>query len=444
MKSDSTKDWFRPKSYCHFDYRLRQADRIDVEEYVSDPRNVVSHAFYPLLSFDKPKPKVVECTDGRRRVDRTGFRQVSYAAHWDSHILAFYSHMLSARYEGQLELQGLSNEVIAFRCLTDPEDEAPMANIHFARRAFNDIRRIGDCEVWAFDITKFFESLEPTRLKYVWGDLIGCRGLPEDHYKLWRYLTTAPSVKLSDVNRALNVNGKPHIKRHARVCDESEFHKVVRPLINVSDKVLGRGIPQGTPISALLANIYMLDFDRIISSIVKTSGGVYYRYCDDILIAIPPTEINIQETVRQQLKEIGLELNDRKTNFAKFERTAEGVRAEQPIQYLGFNFDGRPPSIRQSSISKHRAKARRAVFAHSRAYKEIAARSARAANQVGPMHTKTLNRRYRHFGKRSFLRYAIRAAEVMNSPVIYSQAKKMDKFVKSLIDERRSREHRPQ
>lgn len=38
------------------------------------------------------------------------------------------------------------------------------------------------------------------------------------------------------------------------------------------------------PISAVLANIYMWRFDRAISDYLKSIGGYYRRYSDDIII----------------------------------------------------------------------------------------------------------------------------------------------------------------
>lgn len=49
-----------------------------------------------------------------------------------------------------------------------------------------------------------------------------------------------------------------------------------------------KGIPQGTPISALLSNIYMVDFDLKAKEIIDRLGGKYYRYCDDMLFITQP------------------------------------------------------------------------------------------------------------------------------------------------------------
>lgn len=45
-----------------------------------------------------------------------------------------------------------------------------------------------------------------------------------------------------------------------------------------------KGIPQGTPISAALANVYMLHFDKRINDAVKPLKGIYRRYSDDMIV----------------------------------------------------------------------------------------------------------------------------------------------------------------
>ena len=46
-------------------------------------------------------------------------------------------------------------------------------------------------------------------------------------------------------------------------------------------------IPQGTPISALAANIAMIDFDIEMVREINALGGSYRRYSDDILVVVP-------------------------------------------------------------------------------------------------------------------------------------------------------------
>lgn len=47
------------------------------------------------------------------------------------------------------------------------------------------------------------------------------------------------------------------------------------------------GIPQGLAASGVLANIYMADIDMKVRLAVERAGGLYLRYCDDFIIAVP-------------------------------------------------------------------------------------------------------------------------------------------------------------
>lgn len=51
--------------------------------------------------------------------------------------------------------------------------------------------------------------------------------------------------------------------------------------------MLGNGLPQGSPVSPLLTNIVMLQFDYYIDQHCEKNGYCYTRYADDILISHP-------------------------------------------------------------------------------------------------------------------------------------------------------------
>ena len=55
----------------------------------------------------------------------------------------------------------------------------------------------------------------------------------------------------------------------------------------VQKNKLPHGIPQGAPISDLIANFYLLEFDKVMANYAQAQGGRYMRYSDDILLILP-------------------------------------------------------------------------------------------------------------------------------------------------------------
>jgi RNA-directed DNA polymerase len=79
-----------------------------------------------------------------------------------------------------------------------------------------------------------------------------------------------------------------------------------------------KGIPQGAVISPMLANIYLHEFDRAIS----TSDLKLVRYADDFLVLSRTQERIIQAyaEVSRLLNSMGLALHSQKTQITNFER----------------------------------------------------------------------------------------------------------------------------
>lgn len=77
-----------------------------------------------------------------------------------------------------------------------------------------------------------------------------------------------------------------------RKLKKSKLHKY-EEIIESNNLVIDKskiGIPQGTSISALFANAYMIEFDKKLSDYVNSVNGFYRRYSDDIILIVPYTE----------------------------------------------------------------------------------------------------------------------------------------------------------
>ena len=140
-----------------------------------------------------------------------------------------------------------------------------------------------------------------------------------------------------------------------------------------------KGIPQGSPISATLANIYMLEFDNEAHHFLTNLGGVYQRYSDD-MVAICPImyEKEIIEHFQSSIRKFKLEIQQAKTQVFHFlfdassdrhycfEKNLNTNRLQHNtlFEYLGFQFDGKYTLIKNSSISSYYRKMKRS-FARS-------------------------------------------------------------------------------
>ena len=101
------------------------------------------------------------------------------------------------------------------------------------------------------------------------------------------------------------------------------------------------GIPEGLPISNILANVYMLALDEKFSQI---SSCLYCRYVDDILILTDDSQIDFLKcALSNEIRRRGLALNE--------EKTVSG-NIQNGFDYLGYTISSTSVSVRQSSIVK--------------------------------------------------------------------------------------------
>ncbi len=195
-----------------------------------------------------------------------------------------------------------------------------------------------------------------------------------------------------------------------------------------------KGIPQGSPISATLANIYMLKFDKSVSNAIEKQGGKYYRYCDDIFIVVPlATAIDVPHFVNNEIQKYGLSLNTNKTDEAIFYEDNGELKCDKGIQYLGFIFDGVSISLRPGTISTYKRKVKKAV---SRA---IAIKLTRDGDneKLGlpptKLRLKKIIRDYSHIGKMNFITYGRRSQEILGSEAIRLQLANLHRFLEKEV-----------
>jgi len=409
------RKWYKNRNYLHFDLAVSFDNASKV---VTDSEAVKKHSFYPLIKFEISTVKLKKEKGSSTLYLKPKDRPISYAAHMDAHIYSYYAYILYDLYESNLVELKLSDNILAFRSLGK-------SNIEFANEAFETIKTFGECNVIALDVSKFFDTLDHEILKYQWSSILGDYKLPEDHYQVFKSLTKFSFVYKDQIYSEFGISKNKPKKGRRRICMPSEFRNRVRSKGLINPNIYSYGIPQGTPISALLSNIYMLEFDSKIKIEMDKINAVYRRYCDDMLFILPPSEDEklFAAKVNALLKEYKLKINIAKTEIRKFSRKGMKLKSDQPLQYLGFTFNGEKIRIRSAAFARYSERMNRGVkLAKSTMIKKNSIRREKGLPSVD-LYKRKLYARYSHLGKSNFITYGYRAAKIMNSIEIKRQLK---------------------
>ncbi len=393
------KDWYRPRRYVHLDWPLQ---RFEADAFVTSPEHVAAHGFLPFITYDISEPRF-RPSDGTVEEKK---RPIAFAAHADAHIFAFYASKLRGLLEQQIVARGLSDSVLGYR-----RHPLKKCNIHFANDAFDLIKCLGECDAVAIDVEKFFDTLDHTHLKRTWADLLGRRDLPDDHYAVFKAVTRFATIDRDKLYREFGFGRRARENNRRPNCTPKEFRDRVRGKGLVDANRNRFGIPQGSPISAVLSNLYMLEADTRIEALVSAAGGVYRRYSDDILLICRPNDRKrLERSVVQVASEMKLTINGSKTVRSQFRYDDLGrLSADRPLQYLGFDFDGQRKMIRSKTIARFTRRMLQGVRSAARA-----ARKSIKRGGEGRIRRRELFDRFSHLGGRNFVRYGYRAAAIMN------------------------------
>lgn len=366
------------KRYPHFDRSLPLNELVRI---ASSPDEVARNSFWPFLHYEKSwirfrKPE-------KNRMDLRKSRPIRYAARKDSAIYSRYRALLSDQYEVLLAAKGLSDCVLAYRRLRKEGQSGGKTNVDFAFDAFQRIQAIGTCCAVALDIKGYFDNMDHNLLKAQWSRVMGVSRLPADHFQVFRSVTQYASVDRDALYARMGYlaiesgrNGGQYkrwlIRRRdvpTQICEPEVFRSLVGKdamgdaLIRINRA--GYGIPQGAPISDVLANIYLLDFDEEMLAFAKSVGGYYMRYSDDILILVPGEEKDGRaaaqfagKTIRKYGEQI--KIKEEKSEIIEYRvdpagdllaRSVIKPKGKDGLEYLGFRFDGRNAFLRDATLS---------------------------------------------------------------------------------------------
>lgn len=417
---DPTGDEFptKKRDYIHFDFRLTESQRTNLRLQDID---LSSYRFWPLLGFTIKHRRQVFDEEGEKLGFKVKNREIKFGSHSDAAILELYGRQLSAKYEEEITRLGISECVLAYR--SNVGDNVTQSKDFFALIAENP-----NCVVVAFDISKFFDRINHKVLKANLKQVLITNSLSDSDYNIFRNLTRYSWVDKEKLTERLRGEKS---RPFGRICHPETFEQKVRkPTPKIIEKNPNPfGIPQGSPISGLYANISLLEFDINTNAYIKNIGGYYRRYSDDIAIYLPKNQSlsDAENFIQRELKNIGLNINEAKTDISFFSNETGEINCDKPFQYLGFIYDGRRVLIRPSSIQRYYKKMRKGIFGKVAAAKKKNIPSSE-------IYMRELYKKYTHYGKRrNFPRYAYRASEVFNSEEIRQQlSTHMDHFRKNI------------
>lgn len=346
-----------PPQYTHFDRRVTLEKCF---EYITSPHKVAHHGFYPFIHYTIISRKV---KDGKKAEPKK--RQIYYAAHIDGWIYRYYAYLINEAYNQRVKQDGIDSTAVAYRTNLNK------SNIDFAKEAFQHVRDTTPCHAMIGDFTDFFDNLDHVYLKKQLCDLLSADKLPDDIYAVYKNVTSFSYVELQDL---LTLNGLEDTPKGRKEFNKYSRERALSPEQFRQNKNLVHtsphpkcGVPQGSPISAVFANVYMLTADRKLHEYVSSFDGFYMRYSDDFIVIIPKSDMDFSvhyKAIKNILNSVPrLELKDSKTKIFYFDNmsvknctntfTGNGVNGKNIIEFLGFAFDGKHIRIRDKTISKY-------------------------------------------------------------------------------------------
>ncbi|MCO6173970.1 reverse transcriptase domain-containing protein [Flavobacterium sp. NRK F10] len=400
------KDWFKDRGYPHFTNKTPISKKKEIEGYLSDTIKIAKHSFSPLV-FKEIKQRRYKLSDfngelkrSHKKIDRKGtissntkIREIMYATHIDAHIYSYYTQkIIGPKYENYINKnKDFSNCISAYRQILTEDGIKYKNNVHFAKDVFDEIKRRKNCVVLAFDIENFFPSLNHKLLKLIWSEIIGTKSLPKDHYNIFKSATLFSYVKLKD----LKVNQKhfdekklSQLKKRGKHTFYNDIKELLESNIIIhknQKKKDGKivGIPQGLPISALLANMYMLPFDKEVYNELCIKSNVYYRrYSDDIIVICEENQTEFVESfILDQIKDIKLVISKEKTEKTIFKENnnkmecynlkKDSIKKNIPLIYLGFEFYGDKTLVKSKNLANFYREMKQAIRRKSKRVEKI-------------------------------------------------------------------------
>lgn len=374
MEEDMTLEEWKQKNryskcYVHFDKRVLLDNTFN---YISNPKRVARHAFYPFITYQKREIRYIE-GDGRQEPK---YRKICYAAHLDNKIYQYYSFLINKIYTHRAIADNIDRCVIAYR-----DNMNGQTNIHFAKRAFDFIKGQSSCYIMIGDFKGYFDNLHHRYLKRMLCDLLETNTLTDDYYNVYKSITAYGEWER---DKLLSFHKLCARRKHLREFNEmdtvlsyEEFKSQSKKKGMIEKNTTGKGIPQGSAISAVFANVYLLHFDKAIADLVDSYNGLYMRYSDDFIIVIPTESKEVFQGIYERIKiEIcnipELIVEEHKTQLYHYmageilscnnDFISNSTNSRNFLDYLGFTFDGESVDFRAKTLTRYYKRMNKKVY----------------------------------------------------------------------------------
>lgn len=357
---------FKLKGYLHFDRRVKFEK---VESYVTNPQKIMLHSFLPFIHYIVLSEKFIRKSNIKIEsfLIKEKSREIMYAGHLDGYIYKYYSMLLNKDYNQWVKRNKVDDCSLAYR-----DNKPEQSNIDFAAEVINKIVCWKNAYILVGDFTNFFDRLNHRVLKSNLVEildnskLIDDTKLNKDWYNIFRSVTKFGYYDKQTINELCGVDQELWKNKQRRyfntISDLRNFQKEYKTKRNTNPF----GIPQGTAISGVLANVYATNFDLELKKISDKYKGIYRRYSDDFILVVPKQQkdnrkISIHDFDEIEKKVIGIakdnEIILQESKSGKYEyENCEIVNLEtgkySRVDYLGFIFDGKTVRMRGKSPYK--------------------------------------------------------------------------------------------
>jgi len=356
------------KHYLHFDKKVNFTKK--VKNYVEGFEKKPVHSFLPLIygEMDIPKFRHLRESNGENLIRKNKevpvnpkIRPVMYASHMDNFIYKHYGLQLNELYNNYAEAHNIDKSVTAYR-----NNKYGKSNIHFSAEVINFISQHPNCYIYVGDYEGFFENLDHQYLRKMINLLYKNNRMPEHQYKIFKNITKFAYIHKKDINEVLGSDEKIRKDKRNNYFDNFNEFREFKNSVKNGERTLkvnedNFGIPQGTAISAIYSNIYLLEIDKYIMDIVNGFGGIYRRYSDDFIIVLPGITKNTYHSLVNEIEKkiddiTKLKLHEDKTKEIRYDNDQLlflSTNKKTKLDYLGFVFDGKKVKIREKSIYKY-------------------------------------------------------------------------------------------